>query len=133
MRTATEERTAEETEETRDDSTFEINGEKFTRRDKPEGPESEGVMPVLLEGQRVQIINGPNAGVSGRMAFITGHEFASNADYTQFHSPGHPKRMFAKVKTYLVETRDGRNEKFSVTPEEIRVLDTNNGWGRGSI
>lgn len=97
------------------------------------GPESEGVLPVFLEGQRVQVISGEHAGVSGRMAYITGHHFASDEDYLQFHTAGHPKRMFAEVNTYLVETRDGRNERFSVKPEEIRPLESTNGWGRGSI
>lgn len=116
-----------------DSNTFEINGETFTKRESPEGPESEGVQPVYLEGQTVQVIDGEHAGVGGRMAFIIGHNFATDQDFLQFHTGGHPKRMFAKVDTYLVETRDGRNERFSVTPDEIRPLDSTNGWGRGSI
>lgn len=120
-------------QEEQDSNTFEIDGETFTKRESPEGPESEGVQPVLLEGQTVHVIEGEHAGVGGRMAYIIGHTFASDADYLQFHTAGHPKRMFAKVESYQVETRDGRNEKFSVTPDEIRPLDSTNGWGRGSI
>lgn len=87
-----------------------------------------GVLPVLLEGQRVQIIDGVNA---GRMAFVLRHEFVSDKDHVQFNTPGHPKRMFAKVKNYIVKTRDARNETLSVTPEQIKPLDDIEGWGRG--
>lgn len=129
-----EDEAPEVTEETGPE-TFEADGHTMTIiHDADAGPESMGVQPVLLEGQRVQVIAGEHTvGRGARMAYIIGHTFASDEDYLQFHTAGHPKRMFAEVETYQVETRDGRKERFSVTPEEIRTLEADNGWGRGSI
>ena len=94
------------------------------------GFESEGVQPVLVEGTRVQIIAGE---ANGRMGYVFSIEFASDADFTRWKTPDHPKRNTAKVAKYLIKTRDGRSETFSVAPDELRVLDETNGWGRGSI
>jgi hypothetical protein len=94
------------------------------------GPESQGVMPVLVEGTRVQVIAGE---YSGRMAYITDITFATPEDEARFHNPHGSKRNTAAVDTYTVKTRDGRTDTFTVKPSEIRVLDETNGWGRGSI
>lgn len=93
-------------------------------------PESVGVLPVLVEGTRVQVIDGE---YNGRMAYITTIEFATPEDFTRFRTPNHPQRNTAKVAHYIVKTRDGRSDTFSVTPNQIRELDETNGWGRGSI
>lgn len=86
-----------------------------------------GVQPVLVEGTRVQVIDG------GRMAYITGINFATPEDEARFHNPHGTKRNTAKVDTYQVKTRDGRTDTLTVKPSEIRQLDETNGWGRGTI
>lgn len=91
-------------------------------------PASEGVLPVLLQGTRVQITKGE---FEGRMAYVVRQEFASDADHVQFNTSGHPKRMFAKVDRYILKTRDARNEQISAAPDEISPLDDIEGWGRG--
>lgn len=98
--------------------------------DQPVGPESLGVMPVLVEGTKVQVVGGDYA---GRMAFITGINFATPEDGARYHDPHGSRRNTAKVDTYTVKTRDGRTDTFTVAPSEIKVLDETNGWGRGSI
>lgn len=98
--------------------------------DEVAGPESQGVLPVLVEGTRVQVIAGE---YSGRMAYTIGINFASPEDEARFHNPHGTKRNTAKVDSYMVKTRDGRTDTFTVKPDEIRVLDETNGWGRGSI
>lgn len=89
-----------------------------------------GVMPVLVEGTRVQVIDGE---YTGRMAYVTGINFATPEDETRFHNPHGSKRNTAKVDTYTVKTRDSRTDTFVVKPSEIRVLDETTGWGRGSV
>lgn len=98
--------------------------------DEVAGPESQGVMPVLVEGTKVQVIAGEFA---GRMAYTTDINFATPEDSARFHDPHGNKRNTAKVDTYTVKTRDGRTDTFTVKPSEIRLLDETNGWGRGSI
>lgn len=98
--------------------------------DRPAGPESQGVMPVLLEGTKLQVVAGE---YTGRMAYIVDINFATPEDEQRFHNPVGKKRNTAKVESYLVKTRDGRTDQFTVTPDQIRVLDQSNGWGRGSI
>lgn len=93
-----------------------------------EVPPGQGVLPVLLEGQTVEVTGGQFA---GRMGVIMRQNFASDADYLQFHAPGHPKRMFAKVESYIVKTRDSRNELVSVQADDLKALDSVDGWARG--
>lgn len=88
-----------------------------------------GVRPVLPEGQRVQVVSGP---FTGRMGHVIGHDFASDNDYLQYHTAGHPKRQFAKVERYKLKTRDSRAEQISATPEEVTPLSDIEGWGRGA-
>lgn len=95
-------------------------------KSKPVG----GVLPVLLEGQRVQVTDGEH---EGQMAYVLRQEFATDKDHVQFNTPSHPKRMFAKVANYIVRSRDANNETFSVTPDQIKTLDDIQGWGRGSV
>jgi hypothetical protein len=93
-------------------------------------PESIGVQPVLVEGTRIQITSGEG---KGRMGYVLSIEFASPEDFTRFHTPNHPQRNTAKVAKYIIRTRDGRTDTFSVAPDELRELDETNGWGRGTI
>jgi len=87
-----------------------------------------GVKPVLPEGERVVVTSGPNA---GRSAVIVGHEFADDTAYLQYNTPNHPKRQFAKVTRYRLNTRDSRAERISATPDQIEARSTIEGWGRG--
>lgn len=93
-------------------------------------PESEGVQPILVEGTRLQVISGE---YTGRMAYITTVNYATPEDEARARAPYGKNRNTAKVASYIVKTRDGRTDTFSVTPDQIRVLDETNGWGRGSI
>lgn len=106
--------------------------EEIPFAERPAGPESQGVMPVLTVGTKVQVISGPNAGIAGRMAYITGIEFATPEDEARFNNPNGKKRNTAKVSEYTVKTRDARTDTFNVTPDQIRVMDETEGWGRGS-
>jgi hypothetical protein len=92
-------------------------------------PTASGVRPVLLEGAKVHVTSGP---YEGRMAYVVGHTFASDGDYLQFNTAGHPKRMFAKVERYLLKTRDSRAERISATPDEVTPLSDIDGWARGA-
>jgi low affinity Fe/Cu permease len=87
-----------------------------------------GVKPILLEGQTIEVTSGPFA---GRMGVVLRQNFASDADYLQFNTAGHPKRMFAKVDSYIVKTRDSRNEQISVSANDAKALDSIDGWARG--
>src|SRR6516164_556768 len=84
----------------------------------PEDNEHIG-MPVYLEGTRGRVKSGPYA---GRMVFITGHTFDTTEDYLQFNTAGHPMRYFAKIKSYVVGTRDSRNEQLEITPDQFEEL-----------
>lgn len=99
------------------------------------GPESEGQVPKLIEGQRVQIVSGPGTkdGTVHRMAYITDVYYEDTKEHLIASNADHPGRRFAKVTAYDVRTRDARSEVLHVKPEDIRTLETEAGWGRGQI
>ena len=90
----------------------------------------EGAVPNLAVGQRVRVTGGE---FEGRMAYILDIHYADTEALLQATAPGHPYRAFAEVSEYIVRSRDGRNETFSVAPDEVESLESTNGWGRGSI
>jgi hypothetical protein len=90
----------------------------------------DGDVPNLLVGQRVRITGGE---FEGRMAYVLDRQFAGTEAILQATAPNHPYRAFAEVEAYICRSRDGRNETFSVAPDDLEPLAENNGWGRGSI
>jgi len=84
--------------------------------------------PTLLEGQRVVV---EDAQGMPRMAYVTGHVFATVEDQMQFQQADNPYRFFGNVEGYVVRTRDSRNELLTVPADKVTPLSTVAGWGRG--
>lgn len=85
--------------------------------------------PILIVGQRVTIIDGPEV---GRMGYVLSINYVDALNAMLANSP-HSERRFAEVESYVVRTRDGRSDTLSLKPSEIRPLDDIEGWGRGQI
>lgn len=83
----------------------------------------------FIPGQRVQIIGGDDI---GRMALIQSVVYTDPVQEMISRMGGSESR-FADVRSYIVLTRDGRSDTLVVTPENLQALETNNGWGRGTI
>lgn len=86
--------------------------------------------PNLLVGQRVQIVGDhPEAGRMGLVQQII-HTDPIQAMIAHI---GGAEARFAKVLQYVLLTRDGRSDTLVATPDQVKPLDENNGWGRGTI
>jgi hypothetical protein len=99
-------------------------------------PESEaaadeaGQTTNLLVGQRVQITGDhPEAGRMGLVQSI----LYTDPIQAMIAAVGGVESRFAKVYQYVLLTRDGRSDTLTATPDQVKPLEENNGWGRGTI
>lgn len=107
--------------------------EDYDRANSDEAKEAAtaaGRLPNFLVGQRVQIVGDhPEA---GRMAHVTAIEYASGVD-ALLGTSATPEARFAEVEDYVIRTRDGRSDLLTATADQLKPLDTIQGWGRGQI
>lgn len=114
------------------DNNVAASPEDFERADSDEAKEASkenSRFPNLVIGQRVTIIDGPEA---GRMAYVDRIEYTDGIQQ-MLSASGQPEARFAEVENYIVRTRDGRSDTLTVDPAHIKPLDDIEGWGRGQI
>lgn len=107
--------------------------EMYDRANSDEAKEAAneaGRTPNLLVGQRI-VITGDHP-EAGRMAHVVAIEYVDGINALLGNSATSEAR-FAEVEDYIVRTRDGRSDLLTVTPEQVKPLEPEQGWGRGQI